>query len=287
MMLKASLNKQDFVLGLEENAMDSLVHAVEYFLSDERDTDLKYTVLHVFHAAELFLKARLAKNSEELIYEKPKKDGTRNTIGFDKAIERLQQRGVRLSERDCSNLNLLRQIRNNIEHYKIIGSRDEIEEFVGRAVDFLDTFVNEELGLSLKKELDELDESGETYRTLSMALFFYVKRMVEAGIPLYSIYHPKYKNQDYQFFVCEQCDEEAIAFPDPTAKDGTIHCFHCWASYSVGYCPRCDRPILSLIGSWELAVESTSSSSSSFDNSEEESSWRFCDRCQEQIDEFD
>ncbi|WP_375491261.1 hypothetical protein [uncultured Nostoc sp.] len=71
-------NQQRLVVKLEENAMDSLVHGVEHHLYGRRNTDWKYVILHVFHAVELFLKARLAKHDESFIY-KNRKSG--NTVG--------------------------------------------------------------------------------------------------------------------------------------------------------------------------------------------------------------
>jgi hypothetical protein len=62
-----SVNENNFALGLEQNAMDSLVNGVEHFVNSEKPTDLQYTILHMFHAVELFLKARLAKVTPQLI----------------------------------------------------------------------------------------------------------------------------------------------------------------------------------------------------------------------------
>lgn len=85
--------QNNFVLRLEDNAIDSLIHAVEHFLDGERITNLKYAILHVFHAVELFLKARLADINKELIFrrqnDKQKSDDTRYTISFNEAIIRL------------------------------------------------------------------------------------------------------------------------------------------------------------------------------------------------------
>jgi hypothetical protein len=267
-----SENSNDFVLGLEENAIDSLVHAVEHFLADERPTDLKYTVLHVFHATELFLKARLAKTDPELIYEEPRKDGTRNTIGWKELKKRLcKNSGVVWLEEDDNNLKFLQQIRNSIEHHRIVGSRDEIKEYVGRAMYFLDRFLKKELGINLKEQLDTFN--NETYQTLAKACVFYVKRMQEHRIPL----HPKYKYVDYNFYLCEVCEEETVIFPDPDSDDNTIHCFCCQSRYSVEYCLRCPNVILSLIGPGETIAQDL----------DEDEEWGFCDRCLEQIADLD
>lgn len=129
-----SVNEHDFVLGLEQNAMDSLEHGVEHFVNEEKPTDLKYTILHTFHAVELFLKARLAKVNPQLIF-------TRNhyTVDYRTLIDRLENAGVNLSEQNRHDLDALRGIRNSIEHHQIQGNRRDIEHYLGRAMYFLDS----------------------------------------------------------------------------------------------------------------------------------------------------
>jgi hypothetical protein len=78
--------QQKLAITLEENAMDSLVHGIEHYLYGKRKSDWKYIVLHVFHAVELFLKARLANHDEKLIYTNYKSGHTVNCV---EAIERL------------------------------------------------------------------------------------------------------------------------------------------------------------------------------------------------------
>ena len=259
--------------------MDSLVHGVEHHLYGRRNTDWKYVILHVFHAVELFLKARLAKHDESLIY---RKNG--NTVGADEAINFLVQKAKLLlfqyAERQESGkyklggaLDALRKARNSIEHKEVALNPDEVKDFLAAAFVFLDNFVAEELGLSLKVELDKLDEAREeelaengteiddsesqsTYRTLSMAYLFYIQHMKTEGIP---ISDPKDKWIDYQYFTCEECDEEAIAVPDPTAKYPRVtHCFNCLAEYTVHYCPRCHEPYISFLQEWEKEINLSS-----------------------------
>lgn len=78
--------QQTLVITLEDNAMDSLAHGVEHFLYGKRKSDWKYVVLHVFHAIELLLKARLAKHDEKLIYTN-RKNG--HTVNCSEAVKRL------------------------------------------------------------------------------------------------------------------------------------------------------------------------------------------------------
>ncbi|MBD1995234.1 hypothetical protein H6G00_01140 [Leptolyngbya sp. FACHB-541] len=298
-------SQQRLIVKLEENAMDSLVHGVEHHLHGRRNTDWKYVILHVFHAVELFLKARLAKHDESLIYRN-RKSGS--TVGSDEAID-LLVREVKLplfqyAERQESGkyklggaLNALRKARNCIEHREAALKSNEVKEFLGTAFIFLDTFVAEELGLSLKTELDKLDEarkeelfedggeidaleSQSTYRTLSMSYLFYIQHMEKEGIP---ISDPKEKWIDYQYFTCGICDEEAVAVPDPTAKYLRVaHCFNCLAEYAINYCIKCEQPYISFLHEWEKEIDD--SRYPSWINSVDDVDL-FCELCSDLIDD--
>jgi hypothetical protein len=272
-----------FVLGLEENALDSLIHAVEHFLAEERPTDLKYTVLHIFHAVELFLKARLATFDSELIYEKPRKDGKRHTVNFRQLKERLSKEGVALSEQDKKNLAYLQEIRNSLEHHRIDCSRDDVEEYVGCAIYFLETFLVKELNISLKEKLDKLDE--DAYQTLSKAWLFHLRRMSDSGISP----HPK-ERMNFEFLECEHCKEEAVVVPDPRTAGDSAYCFCCFSHYlvEVSYCPRCEMSDFSISGPDETAtaIEVSRSPYNVPVQAEKEdwpNNWSFCDRCMDDI----
>ena len=300
--------QQKLVVKLEENAMDSLVHGVEHHLYSKRNTDWKYVILHVFHSVELFLKARLAKHDESLIYR-----NNGNTVGADEAIDLLvKEAKLPLSQyaelQDSGKykgkyklggaLDALRIARNSIEHKEIALNPDEVQDFLAAAFVFLDNFVVEELGLSLKAELDELDEvreeelaenggeiddleSQSTYRTLSMAYLFYIQHMRTEGI---SILDPKEKWTDYHYFNCEMCDEEAIAVPDPTVKHPRVaHCFNCIAEYTVHYCLKCGEPYVSFLREWEkeMNISSYPDWVKSVDNEADS----FCELCSDWIND--
>jgi hypothetical protein len=270
---------ENFVLGLEENAIDSLVHAVEHFLADERPTDLKYTILHIFHAVELFLKARLSTFDPELIYEKPRKDGKRHTVKFWQLKELLSKKGVVLSEQDQKNLAYLQEIRNSIEHHRIDHSHDDIEEYIGCAVYFLESFLLNELKISLKEHLDRFDESA--YQTLSKAWLFHFKRMDAHGISS----HPR-RRVDFDFFVCEQCDEESVVFPDPRTTSEAAYCFCCFSYYKVYHCPHCDTNYISDPDPTATAIETSENSCNVNCQLEEEGgpdNWSFCENCMDHI----
>jgi hypothetical protein len=244
--LDNSVNEHDFVLGLEQNAMDSLEHGVEHFVNAEKPTDLKYTILHTFHAVELFLKARLAKVNPQLIF-------TRNhyTVDYRTLIDRLENAGVNLSEQNRHDLDALRGIRNSIEHHQIQGNRRDIEHYLGRAMYFLDSFLQHELGINLEEQLDE-----DTYRTLSEALYSYKERLEKAEERVKKVCEEMERDAFIEKIPylcerlrCEECGEETVIIPDPTSHDDKVHCFFCEARFFVETCERCGSYMLSSLHS--------------------------------------
>jgi hypothetical protein len=162
--------QSQLVLTLEDNAMDSLVHGVEHYLYGKRKSDLKYVVLHVFHAVELFLKARLAQKDEKLIYNR--KGNTVNTL--EALVRLIKEVNVPLdSYVECQfnqdtnkpkyvmigDLEQLRQARNGIEHNVVELDKAQVTNFLGAAFRFLDDFTYRELGLSLEEQLEALDDA--------------------------------------------------------------------------------------------------------------------------------
>ena len=247
--LSNSVNENDFVLGLEQNAMDSLVHGVEHYVNEERPTDLKYTILHVFHAVELFLKARLAKDDPLSIFKNHRDN---HTVDFQQSIKRLGDIGVNLTEQNRNDLDALRMIRNSIEHYQIVRNRSDIEHYLGRAMYFLDSFLHRELRINLKDELDD-----HTYRVLSEALYSYNERLDKAKERLKRVREEMERGARidemsylYELLRCEECGEETVIIPDITSHDNTVHCFFCKARFFVETCERCGSYILTSIHSY-------------------------------------
>ena len=156
--------QQKLVVKLEENAMDSLVHGVEHHLYGRRNTDWKYVILHVFHAVELFLKARLAKHDESLIYR-----SNGNTVGADEAIEllvkkaklflfqyaELQESGKYKGKYKLGGaLDALRIARNSIEHKEIALNPDEVQEVFSIS---LDTLLNTDITFHSKQRSNGIE----------------------------------------------------------------------------------------------------------------------------------
>ena len=258
-----------FSLNLETNALDSLIHAIEHyqwFLEEEQDRDLKYVVLHTFHALELFLKTRLAQDHPLLIYDRPEEkiEGAR-TVDFGKLQRRLMNVGVDLTEYEKP-LNSLRRTRNDIEHHSVHIPRRQLEDYLGRALYFLDNFLHDELELNLKEILSaELDD--DAYRLILEQLYTYRERLERVEQELRKHVRIPGTEERYEQLTCPQCGEMTILLPDPSRDDdqARVHCYFCETLYPVHSCELCGGAILE----WFTVPE------------DDDFDLRFCEDCQE------
>lgn len=230
---------QKIELDLVENGKDSLRHAVEHFTDDSRPTDLKYAVLHVFHAVELFLKAVLGNAHPTLIFQKPEESNkpSARTVDFGTLLDRLKAVGVELEDDELETLQAIRSERNKIEHYKVAFDKKQVKVWIGRAMRFLDKFVDDELDFKLEDVLDL-----ETYRTLAEAVYSYKEQLEKARKSL-----PGQLPDDYfahQHVSCPDCLQDVIPFPDPDFKDNKARCRFCDAEFYATDCRSCGGAIL-------------------------------------------
>lgn len=236
--------KPDFVLDIEKNALSSLSHGIEHFVEDDDDNDnLKFAIIHVFHALELFLKARLAKAHPLLIYSKPECAITddAHTVGYDLAIGRLRNIGVEFSEDDIKDLDALRKRRNSIEHHRIHANKEECKNYIGRASRFLDNFLKVQLNMSLKDSITE-----DAYKTLEEAIYSYEERVEKAKEEMLELLpSDKERYIDNHTEICPMCGEETILVPDPTLDHETVHCFFCGEKFYYEECTECGRATFS------------------------------------------
>lgn len=228
--------QSDFILDLEGNAKDSLIHGIEHFSNVESRTFLKYTILHLFHATELYLKARLAKAHMSLIYQRPE-ELTRNgkTVDFDTLLDRLRAVGVSFSEQDARDINYLRKLRNSIEHSRIEFSTSEIESYIGRVVRFLENFLKTELQIDLQSVI-----GGEKSKTLTESLFSYEERL-DRAIKKMELVVP---DNEVEFAVdyCPKCNEETVPLLDHLTD--YARCYFCNLDLYLRRCDNCSIPVI-------------------------------------------
>lgn len=226
-----------FVIDIRNNALSSLQHGIEHFVGEETNDNLKFAIIHIFHALELSLKARLAKAHRLLIYEKPedKIDDNAKTVNFNTLIKRLENIGMKISEGD--NLKYLQKIRNCIEHHQIEADREEVKQYIGRVAQFLDKFLENELNISLRKELPD-----KLYNALLEAIYSYKERREKANADM-----GKYLSQhkDYDKGTCPKCLTETLVIEKISSIGQKAHCFFCNEEFTEVQCSRCGGTILS------------------------------------------
>jgi len=239
---KIKRKDSNFELDLKYNALSSLLHGIKHYVDalallkaslsipPKLITDnFKFAIIHVFHAVELFLKARLANAHSLLIYSKPEHEINDDsyTVGFDVLLGRLKNIGVILTKEEKDDLNALRKTRNSIEHHKIHQDIEDVKLFIGRATRFLEKFLEDELDITLKDEILKEDdwEGEETYRILSEAIHSYEERLQKTKEEMQKYLPADLKDRftDYEFVFCDTCGEETIIIPDDRSEVMSPH----------------------------------------------------------------
>lgn len=233
----------DFVFSLRDNAIDSLEHGLEHFLTDEPSArDLKATIIHVFHALELFLKAALAKVHRNLIFsridEGPIRDGS-HTVSFEKLLWRLQNFDVDLSDEAIKHLKSLQFVRNSIEHHKVAGRRDDVERYISHAIAFLEEFLPEHLAIELKGVL-----KADQYSLVQERVYSYDQRLALATQRLERDIPMEAGEWSDKVAECPECGEEVFSLFGSTTEKDRGECYFCGATEYVAFCGRCHRLIL-------------------------------------------
>lgn len=238
-------DRPDFSFSLTENAIDSFQHGVEHFLNgDDSAKDLKATIIHVFHAVELFLKAALASVHPSLIYSKideGKIQANAHTVSFEKLLWRLQNFDIDLSPDDVKHLKSLQALRNSIEHHQVSGNRAQVEGYVAHAIAFLDSFLPQWLHFDLREIVEaevyaDIRDRAYSHELRQRVANERLERHLPAGEDV--LLSPSLVVQ------CPDCGEEFFWADDPNAPEDRGQCYFCDAQRFVGYCGRCQSPIL-------------------------------------------
>jgi hypothetical protein len=134
-------------LDLLENAVDSLNEALRKY-QEGLDGDLrayKFTILHFAHFIELLFKYYVSESHPLLIYKNPfsKSIKRERTIGLWEAVQFLRNEGKEIDSSFFKDMEWLKRIRNDIEHYKFTMDVAEVRKVIGRltqsVLDFNDT----------------------------------------------------------------------------------------------------------------------------------------------------
>lgn len=127
---------------LLRSAFEVLEHGLWHFLRSTTTTDMKFALLHVDQAIELFLKERVRSGGKS-IYKNPKE-----TITIWGAYTILEgELSITIPEKP--DLEILHEERNNIQHRYANPNPEDAAFHIGRALPFINRFVKDELGLDL------------------------------------------------------------------------------------------------------------------------------------------
>jgi hypothetical protein len=211
----------DFVIELRDNALDSLTHGIEHFM-DGGTFNLKYALLHVAQAVELFLKARLAAEHPLLVQLDPAKvGGDSKTVGWDGAYHRLVAAGIQLPHGAHAAITALHAARNRVQHHRLETTRAEVQSQIGQGIRFLESFLSAELDLSLSDELDET-----FYLELRDAIYTYEEALKKAEAELESRLAKAPRTIEPRRFHCAECGQYTVLFPRESGSD-TGRCYFC------------------------------------------------------------
>ncbi len=137
---------QSVKLNLLENAFDSLDEALQKFKEGQngKTKAYKFAILHFTHFIELFFKYYVTKSHPLLIYKNPfsKNVKKQNTIGLWEAIQFLKNEGKDFSDNLSCDLEWIKSLRNQIEHYEFSMDLNEVELTLGRLMNALLVFQN-------------------------------------------------------------------------------------------------------------------------------------------------
>lgn len=230
------MSKKILSLDLLSNAQDSFSLGINFYLEKSEPTYLKHTVLNVFHAIELFLKARLAKVHPALIYADIDKPITENsfTVSFMDSLERLKNLHVGFSKEELHSLKYLRNTRNLITHHEFKLDSDQVEAYLSKSLAFLDTFLRVELSTSYNIFLDE-----KKHELLKEALYDYTNRKKQIQDKIDKDFSEEIESLALE--TCSACGEVTIPVLE-SLIDKETECYFCNKKWGVYSCHSCGKP---------------------------------------------
>jgi hypothetical protein len=232
--------------NLIENAQDSLEHAIEHLTCKSELTawDYKHVIRDLSHVAELLFKEKLRTIHPAFVFSNIDKypSSSANTVSTIDAISRLERIGeVEFDKSDVSALKIIRNTRNDIEHYEFNFNESESRIIIGNVLVFIFRFSLDELGLDWA---DRRINDPKWMKLNEYASFFEAQKrylldtLMFSGLLTASC--PICQNDlfDTEAEVCILCGH----------REKVYQCSRCNADYfqgevdnqEVGLCPKCE-----------------------------------------------
>ncbi len=137
-------------LSLFENAIDSLNESLELYINAQSKglRSYKFAVLNLCHFVELLFKYFASKIAPDKIFITTK-NGKKKSIGLWEALDILDSNGQGISKNNKLDLEWIKNLRNDIEHYEFSFLSSEVELFLGKILSFVIKYAEEYEGLEL------------------------------------------------------------------------------------------------------------------------------------------
>ena len=148
--------------NLLENAKSSLHHAVSHLTNEDEITtaDYKYAILDIAHSIELLFKEKLKRVHPAFMWKNIDRypDKKEYTVTLDSAKNRLVRIAcVKFTDKHTKNLESIKKLRNEIEHYEFEREIEVIKSHIGRMMSFIFWFSEEYLELKWEEEFKKDD----------------------------------------------------------------------------------------------------------------------------------
>jgi hypothetical protein len=215
-------------LDLRGNALDSLNEGLRRYTEAHQGEvrAYKFAVLHFAHFIELLLKFAVSREHPLLIYAKPnsKNLNQESTIGLWDAVHILRNAGRNVDTALLDDLEWLKKLRNQIEHYAFDLEVKQVRAVLGRILRAANDFV-ESTGLDpLESELDP--DALEVFERL---LDEYKERLANAQADA----RDESGRSDPTY--CSYCGEQDVAIPE----SGELKCYFCGETEPFVECAVC------------------------------------------------
>jgi hypothetical protein len=219
-------------LDLLENACDSLNESLRRFEdgNQDRPREYKFAILHFSHFIELLFKYYVTQSHDLLIYRNPfsKNLAKEQTIGLWDALQFLKNEGHPLDEQMVKDLEWIKKLRNQIEHYKFEMDVREVRRTLGRLIQATNALNDELQFFDLTKKIDP--ECLETFTTLADE--YLTKRVLARQ-------EASEDAPDGEVADCSWCGELGTAFVEDHEvcckfcdyKDKMVSCCQCGEEY--------------------------------------------------------
>ena len=147
-MAKAKKKASPKLSPLLRSAFEVLNHGLWHYFRSNTSTDMKFALLHVDKAVELLLKERVRAGGKSI--HKP--NNSKETISIWGAYEVLTKE-LKVAIPEKTDLELLHEERNNIQHKYANPSPDDAAFHVEKAANFIARSLKDELKIDIKDHM--------------------------------------------------------------------------------------------------------------------------------------